>query len=53
MSSQHQTQFALSGDIFSYSVRVYYQDTDTGGVVYNSPYLNFIVRAPYDLPLIH
>ncbi|SDH02581.1 tol-pal system-associated acyl-CoA thioesterase [Nitrosomonas sp. Nm132] len=48
MSSQHQTQFALSGDIFSYSVRVYYQDTDTGGVVYHATYLNFMERARYE-----
>lgn len=28
-----------------YSLRVYYEDTDTGGVVYHSIYLNFIERA--------
>jgi acyl-CoA thioester hydrolase len=28
-----------------YNLRVYYEDTDTGGVVYHSIYLNFIERA--------
>ncbi len=48
MNSQHPIQFALSGDIFSCSVRVYYQDTDTGGVVYHATYLNFMERARYE-----
>ncbi|MGE4457522.1 MAG: hotdog domain-containing protein, partial [Arcobacteraceae bacterium] len=26
-------------------IRVYYEDTDTGGVVYHSNYLNFCERA--------
>lgn len=30
---------------FSWSVRVYYEDTDAGGVVYHSNYLNFMERA--------
>jgi len=30
---------------FSISVRVYYEDTDSGGVVYHSNYLNFMERA--------
>jgi len=30
---------------FSWSVRVYYEDTDSGGVVYHSNYLNFMERA--------
>ena len=32
-------------EIFSFPVRVYYEDTDTGGVVYHSNYLNFMERA--------
>lgn len=28
-----------------YQVRVYYEDTDAGGVVYHSQYLNFMERA--------
>lgn len=28
-----------------FNLRVYYEDTDTGGVVYHSMYLNFIERA--------
>jgi len=30
---------------FSVNIRVYYEDTDTGGVVYHSNYLNFCERA--------
>lgn len=36
-SSQHQT--------FILPVRVYYEDTDAGGVVYHSNYINFFERA--------
>jgi len=32
-------------DIFSIPIRVYYEDTDSGGVVYHSNYLNFMERA--------
>lgn len=30
---------------FSWSIRVYYEDTDAGGVVYHANYLNFMERA--------
>ena len=30
---------------FIWPVRVYYEDTDSGGVVYHSNYLNFMERA--------
>lgn len=30
---------------FHWPVRVYYEDTDSGGVVYHSNYLNFMERA--------
>ncbi len=30
---------------FTLQVRVYYEDTDAGGVVYHSNYLNFMERA--------
>jgi len=33
----------------SIPVRVYYQDTDAGGVVYHAPYLSFRVRARSEL----
>ena len=33
---------------FSLPIRVYYQDTDAGGVVYHSTYLNFMERARYE-----
>jgi len=31
--------------VFSLPLRVYYEDTDAGGVVYHSNYLNFMERA--------
>lgn len=33
---------------FTLPVRVYYQDTDAGGVVYHSRYLDFMERARYE-----
>lgn len=33
---------------FSLPVRVYYQDTDAGGVVYHATHLNFMERARYE-----
>lgn len=30
---------------FEWSIRVYYEDTDSGGVVYHSNYLSFMERA--------
>ena len=35
----------MSQNSFSWPVRVYYEDTDAGGVVYHSNYLNFMERA--------
>ena len=32
-------------NVFSWPVRVYYEDTDAGGVVYHSNYLKFMERA--------
>ena len=34
-----------SADIFTWRVRVYYEDTDTGGVVFYANYLKFFERA--------
>jgi acyl-CoA thioester hydrolase len=34
-----------SNSTFNWPVRVYYEDTDAGGVVYHSQYLNFLERA--------
>ena len=31
--------------IFSFPVRVYFQDTDAGGVVYHASYVNFMERS--------
>jgi len=33
---------------FTLPTRIYYQDTDAGGVVYHSTYLNFMGRACYE-----
>ena len=38
----------MLNDNFSLPIRVYYQDTDAGGVVYHSTYLNFMERARYE-----
>jgi acyl-CoA thioester hydrolase len=35
----------MSSHRFSWPVRVYYEDTDAGSVVYHSNYLNFMERA--------
>lgn len=35
----------LEGDSFYFPVRVYYSDTDAGGVVYHSSYLDFAEHA--------
>jgi len=42
------TEPVASNTVFSLPVRVYYQDTDAGGVVYHSTYLNFMERARYE-----
>ncbi len=39
---------STSHSIFTLPVRVYYQDTDAGGVVYHSTYLDFMERARYE-----
>ena len=33
------------GKLFSLPIRVYFQDTDAGGVVYHASYVNFLERA--------
>ena len=35
----------LTNNTFSWQIRVYYEDTDSGGVVYHANYLNFMERA--------
>jgi len=39
----------LKKEPFVWQVRVYYEDTDAGGVVYHSRYLNFFERARTEL----
>jgi acyl-CoA thioester hydrolase len=36
---------AASSPIFAFPVRVYWEDTDAGGVVYHARYLHFLERA--------
>lgn len=35
----------MTSNEFIWSIRVYYEDTDAGGVVYHAQYLNFMERA--------
>ena len=35
----------LANPLFQFPVRVYYEDTDAGGVVYHARYLHFFERA--------
>ena len=35
----------MEQNVFHYSARVYYEDTDAGGVVYHARYLHFFERA--------
>lgn len=35
----------IKNNVFQITFRVYYEDTDAGGVVYHSNYLNFMERA--------
>ena len=39
----------LAGDVFIYSLRVYYEDTDAAGIVYYANYLRFAERARTEL----
>jgi acyl-CoA thioester hydrolase len=34
-----------TNNVFTFPVRVYYEDTDAGGVVYNANYVKFLERA--------
>lgn len=43
------TMSELKQQPFVWQVRVYYEDTDAGGVVYHSRYLNFFERARTEL----
>jgi len=46
-SNQDMSQSGATGPrpVFSWQVRVYYEDTDTGGIVYYANYLRFFERA--------
>lgn len=40
---------SLDGSVHRYAVRVYYEDTDAGGIVYHANYLRWFERARSDL----
>ncbi|MGC6248657.1 tol-pal system-associated acyl-CoA thioesterase [Bisgaard Taxon 45] len=35
----------MTANVFNFPIRVYYEDTDAGGVVYHARYLHFFERA--------
>ncbi|ART78892.1 tol-pal system-associated acyl-CoA thioesterase [Oceanisphaera avium] len=35
----------MSNTVFTWPVRIYYEDTDAGGIVYNANYLKYMERA--------
>ncbi|MDP2783622.1 MAG: YbgC/FadM family acyl-CoA thioesterase, partial [Sulfurimicrobium sp.] len=43
----------MKSEIFSWPVRVYYEDTDSGGVVYYANYLKFMERARTEWLRVH
>ena len=43
--SEHARQLRQASRGFSWQLRVYYQDTDAGGIVYHARYLDFMERA--------
>ena len=45
LSKSDLNKTALDRSLFVWSIRVYYEDTDSGGVVYHANYLNFMERA--------
>lgn len=45
---KHQIVMSMSNNIFSTQYRIYYEDTDSGGVVYYANYLKFFERARSD-----
>lgn len=45
LSKSDLNKTALNRGLFVWPIRVYYEDTDSGGVVYHANYLNFMERA--------
>tara|TARA_R110002073_G_scaffold324105_2_gene501879 strand:- start:250 stop:702 length:453 start_codon:yes stop_codon:yes gene_type:complete len=45
---QSDSEYQASKNVFAIPIRVYYQDTDAGGVVYHSTHLDFLERARYE-----
>ena len=45
LSANRHSAPALPATAFSYPIRVYWEDTDAGGVVYHAQYLCFLERA--------
>lgn len=42
----------IDGGVHRYAVRVYYEDTDAGGVVYHANYLRWLERARSDMLML-
>ena len=47
VTSSRQTE--ATGEVFRWPIRVYYEDTDAGGVVYHANYVRFFERARCEL----
>ncbi|SFG32251.1 acyl-CoA thioester hydrolase [Novosphingobium sp. CF614] len=47
--SPQPTSGVIDGSLHRYALRVYYEDTDAGGVVYHANYLRWFERARSDL----
>lgn len=45
MSSASNRTYTPNAPIFTLPIRIYYEDTDAGGIVYNANYLKFAERA--------
>lgn len=49
MSAVVPVQGEIRGDVHVFPVRIYYEDTDAGGIVYHARYLHFTERARSEL----
>ncbi len=45
MKGDNNSAMVQGSEIFELPIRVYYEDTDAGGIVYHATYLNFMERA--------
>ena len=45
MAERSQSPLLLPGEVFSWPVRIYWEDTDAGGIVFYANYLKFFERS--------